>query len=301
MWSDPDVTYVGRHFQLAGAQCDPKPLQKPHPPIWIGGGGEQLTLRVVARHADRSNFGGKPHEFAHKCEVLKEHCKAVGRDYDEIMKTISGEVFMRETDDEIVEAGTRSMWASRSTRGGRATSSARPSRCARRSRRTSISVAPGSCVVLRLPRRPEPALVRRKGHPELPLTGYNVGHGNLSVDTAVERVDEHRYRASLDRDWEIWGPMGGYIASYALRAIAAETRVPRPASFSCHYLSVAAFDDIEIVVTPLRTSRVAGSYRAEILQGDRRILEATAWAIADGVAALEHDEAVAPDVAGPTV
>ena len=87
MWSEPDVTYDGRYYELQGAQCDPKPVQKPHPPIWIGGGGEQLTLRVVARHADCSNFGGKPHEWAHKAEVLKQHCKAVGRDYDEITKT----------------------------------------------------------------------------------------------------------------------------------------------------------------------------------------------------------------------
>jgi acyl-CoA thioesterase-2 len=123
--------------------------------------------------------------------------------------------------------------------------------------------------------------------------------GNLAVDTGVERVDEHRYRATLNKDWEIWGPMGGYIASFALRSIAEENTFPRPASFSCHYLSVAAFEEIDIVVTPLRTSRVAGSYRAEILQGDRRILEATAWAIADGVEALEHDDAAAPAVAGP--
>jgi acyl-CoA thioesterase-2 len=123
--------------------------------------------------------------------------------------------------------------------------------------------------------------------------------GNLAADTAVEQVDEHRYRGALNKDWEIWGPMGGYIASFALRAIGAETAFPRPASFSCHYLSVAAFEEIDIVVTPLRTSRVAGSYRAEIMQGERRILEATVWAIAEGVEALEHDDAVAPDVAGP--
>ncbi|HEV3227374.1 MAG TPA: thioesterase family protein [Acidimicrobiales bacterium] len=123
--------------------------------------------------------------------------------------------------------------------------------------------------------------------------------GNLGVDTAVVKVDDHRYRGVLNKDWEIWGPMGGYIASYGLRAIAAESAFPRPASFSCHYLAVAAFEEIEVVVTPLRSSRVAGSYRAEIWQGERRILECTAWAIADGVEALEHDEAVAPDVAGP--
>jgi F420-dependent oxidoreductase-like protein len=110
MWSEPDAHYEGRHFTISGAQCDPKPLQQPHPPIWIGGGGEQLTLRVVARHADRSNFGGKPHEFAHKVEVLKGHCRDVGRDYDEIVKTWSPEVFIREDEQEIIDGGTRSFW-----------------------------------------------------------------------------------------------------------------------------------------------------------------------------------------------
>jgi alkanesulfonate monooxygenase SsuD/methylene tetrahydromethanopterin reductase-like flavin-dependent oxidoreductase (luciferase family) len=86
----------------------PKPLQDPHPPIWIGGGGEQLTLRVVARLADRANFGGKPEEFAHKREVLKEHCKAVGRDEEEIGKTWSPDLVVRETEAEVAEFS--SMW-----------------------------------------------------------------------------------------------------------------------------------------------------------------------------------------------
>jgi F420-dependent oxidoreductase-like protein len=110
MWTQPETTYDGRYYTLDRAHCDPKPLQDPHPPIWIGGGGEQLTLRVVARHADVSNFGGKPHEWKHKAEVLKEHCKAVGRDYDEIRKTISGELLVRETEAEIDAMGTRSLW-----------------------------------------------------------------------------------------------------------------------------------------------------------------------------------------------
>ena len=63
MWTEPDATYDGRYYQVAGAQCDPKPMQDPHPPVWIGGSGEQLTLRVVARHANVSNFGGKPDEW----------------------------------------------------------------------------------------------------------------------------------------------------------------------------------------------------------------------------------------------
>jgi F420-dependent oxidoreductase-like protein len=101
MWSEPDTHYEGKHFTINGAQCDPKPIQQPHPPIWIGGGGEQLTLRVVARHATHSNFGGKLHEWTHKRDVLREHCAAVGRDPDEITMTWSPELFIRETEAEI--------------------------------------------------------------------------------------------------------------------------------------------------------------------------------------------------------
>ena len=100
LWTEPDTTYTGKWFRLEGAQCDPKPLQRPHPPILIGGSGEQLTLRVVARLADRANFGGNPEEFAHKCDVLRRHCDAVGRDYDQIEKTWSPEIFVRETEAE---------------------------------------------------------------------------------------------------------------------------------------------------------------------------------------------------------
>jgi F420-dependent oxidoreductase-like protein len=110
MWTEPETSYQGRHFTLQRANCDPKPLQQPHPPIWIGGGGERLTLRVVARYATHSNFGGKPHEWSHKCEVLQGHCKEIGRDYDEITKTWSPEVFIRETEDELVAGGSRSRW-----------------------------------------------------------------------------------------------------------------------------------------------------------------------------------------------
>jgi len=110
MWREPSTTYAGRYYQVDGAHCDPKPIQQPHPPVLIGGGGEQLTLRVVARWADRSNFGGPPEAFAHKCEVLKAHCREVGRDYDEIEKTTSGEVCIRETEAELRELGTKSLW-----------------------------------------------------------------------------------------------------------------------------------------------------------------------------------------------
>jgi F420-dependent oxidoreductase-like protein len=109
MWSESEAHYDGRYFTIAGAQCDPKPLQQPHPPIWIGGGGEQLTLRVVARHATHSNFGGKPDEWQHKADVLRGHCEAIGRDPSEITMTWSPELFIRETEAEV-GTETRSFW-----------------------------------------------------------------------------------------------------------------------------------------------------------------------------------------------
>lgn len=73
--------FEGRYYQLKDARCEPKPVQKPYPPFVIGGGGEQLTLRVTAQYADVWNFaGGPPETFVHKVAVLHEHCAAVGRD-----------------------------------------------------------------------------------------------------------------------------------------------------------------------------------------------------------------------------
>jgi len=110
MWTEPTATFKGEHFEVNRAYCDPKPLQQPHPPVLIGGGGEQLTLRVVAKHANCSNFGGNPDQFAHKVEVLKSHCASVGRDFDEIQLTWSPEVFIRPTEDDVSSSGSRSQW-----------------------------------------------------------------------------------------------------------------------------------------------------------------------------------------------
>ena len=110
MWTEAETSYDGKHYRLHRAQCDPKPLQSPHPPIWIGGGGEQLTLRVVARFADCANFGGKPDEWARKREILKEHCAVVGRDEATIRKSWTPDVFIRSTEAEVLAAGSRSVW-----------------------------------------------------------------------------------------------------------------------------------------------------------------------------------------------
>ena len=87
MWSDDDGPFEGRHYQLAETLCSPAPVSSPRPRIMIGGGGEKKTLRLVAQYADACNFFGGPEVVAHKIEVLRRHCDAVGRDIGEIEVT----------------------------------------------------------------------------------------------------------------------------------------------------------------------------------------------------------------------
>lgn len=85
LFTEPVVDFDGRYYQLKDARSEPKPVQKPHPPFVIGGGGEKLTLRVVATYADIWNYTGTSvEEFTHKVGVLREHCEAIGRDPGEI-------------------------------------------------------------------------------------------------------------------------------------------------------------------------------------------------------------------------
>lgn len=87
------TTFDGRYYHLTDARCAPKPVQKPSPPFVIGGGGEQLTLRVVARHADVWNFaGGDVATFRRKVQVLHEHCAAIGRDPAQIELSVQSRV-----------------------------------------------------------------------------------------------------------------------------------------------------------------------------------------------------------------
>ena len=87
MWSDSEAPYVGKYNRLARTLNSPQSLQRPHPPILIGGGGEKKTLRLVAQYADICNLFPGP-DLAHKLDVLRQHCSDVGRDYDEIEKTL---------------------------------------------------------------------------------------------------------------------------------------------------------------------------------------------------------------------
>ncbi len=87
MLTERPASFSGKHYTIKEAYNDPMPVQKPRPPIMIGGSGEQVTLRLVAQYADFCNIFGDPTAVAHKYEVLRRHCERVGRDYDVIIRS----------------------------------------------------------------------------------------------------------------------------------------------------------------------------------------------------------------------
>jgi len=101
MWTKDEVHFKGKYFKLEGALNDPKPVQVPHPPILIGGAGERLTLRVVAKHANKYHVWGTPEYYKRKLEVLKKHCEAIGRRFEDITKVHDGIVIIGRDESEI--------------------------------------------------------------------------------------------------------------------------------------------------------------------------------------------------------
>ncbi|HET9920081.1 MAG TPA: LLM class F420-dependent oxidoreductase, partial [Ktedonobacteraceae bacterium] len=87
MWTQEEASFAGRYYHIQGAINQPKGVQKPHIPILIGGGGEKVTLRLVAQYANACNIGGDIPTIKHKLAVLKQHCEAIGRDYNSIRRT----------------------------------------------------------------------------------------------------------------------------------------------------------------------------------------------------------------------
>ena len=101
LWTRERTSFVGKHYQLAGAIAEPKPVQQPHPPIWIGGSGRQRTLRITARYADVWNAAwGSPDEVAEVSAVLDQRCAEIGRDPAEIRRSVQFRV--SEANDELV-------------------------------------------------------------------------------------------------------------------------------------------------------------------------------------------------------
>ena len=103
MWTEQPADFNGHFYQIHGAYCNPQPIQKPHPPILIGGSGEHRTLRTVAKYGDACNLFGSPETVKKKLAILRDHCTAVGREYNSILKTKLGTVLV-DKDRQTVES-----------------------------------------------------------------------------------------------------------------------------------------------------------------------------------------------------
>jgi F420-dependent oxidoreductase-like protein len=103
MWSEEKASFNGKFYKIKDAYCNPKPIQKPHPPIMIGGSGERVTLKIVAKYADACNVFGSTETVKKKLEILREHCRAVGRDYDSIIKTKLGHVVIEKDKEKVMD------------------------------------------------------------------------------------------------------------------------------------------------------------------------------------------------------
>ena len=111
LWTQPKATYHGTYCSITEATCEPKPLQKPHPPITVGGSGENHTLKVTAQHANRADFGylNTIEDYKHKLESLKNHCHNVGRNFGDIQKTAwpAGQIITSKNRDAAEEKARR--------------------------------------------------------------------------------------------------------------------------------------------------------------------------------------------------
>src|SRR6266436_6563454 len=103
MWTQDEAVFEGKYYHVRGAINQPKGVQKPHIPLLIGGGGEKVTLRLVAQYADACNIGGDIPTIKHKLAVLKQHCEQLGRDYESIKRTtIIDDCVIAETESDVL-------------------------------------------------------------------------------------------------------------------------------------------------------------------------------------------------------
>lgn len=122
--------------------------------------------------------------------------------------------------------------------------------------------------------------------------------GDFELDTRLEPVGDQHFRATFSEDWRIWGPSGGYVASIALRAVGHVAKVPRPAAFSGHFLSVGDFAEVDVAVRTIKAGRRSESFAVSIEQAGRPLFEAMVRTAADGPG-LEHDVAEFPATEDP--
>ena len=101
LWKNKRATFKGRYYQLADAPLDPKPVQSPHPELMIGGGGEKVTLKIVAKHANHWNVWGGPGVLTRKGKILDEHCATVKRDPKTITRSVNMALLITDKKEEI--------------------------------------------------------------------------------------------------------------------------------------------------------------------------------------------------------
>jgi alkanesulfonate monooxygenase SsuD/methylene tetrahydromethanopterin reductase-like flavin-dependent oxidoreductase (luciferase family) len=95
MWTEDCPEFGGKYYKIDKPINEPKGVQKPHIPLWIGGGGEKVTLKLVAQYGDACDVGGgKPDVAKAKLDVLRQHCENVGRDFSEITKSTSMNIYL---------------------------------------------------------------------------------------------------------------------------------------------------------------------------------------------------------------
>ena len=107
MWTEDYPSFEGKYYAIDRPINEPKGVQKPHPPLWIGGSGERVTLKLVAQFGDACNVGGDPDTIRHKLAVLRQHCETVGRNYDDIVKSAEAEVLVIDGGDDPERARAR--------------------------------------------------------------------------------------------------------------------------------------------------------------------------------------------------
>ena len=101
MTTEEEPKFEGKYYSIDGAINQPKPIQKPYPPLWVCGGGEKVTLKLLAKYGDYGNWDVDVEGFIHKSNVLKQHCENEGRDFSEIGRTLHTNVLIANSEDEL--------------------------------------------------------------------------------------------------------------------------------------------------------------------------------------------------------